>query len=689
MKHKYKLIKEYPGSPKKGFVVDSKDKKDNMYYIIDGNWIVDNIIECDTTGCWKKIEPLFYTEDFKDGSFPQKNCDNCALGGQVDTCNEYCGEEFYNWHDKSGNTKAKGEPIYRDDNCWLVYDQPLITIAYGPFTGVYPETEGKYFSNEQNARNYYNKLENKKIKIIANKLGFKIGNKIWNKVSGSYLGEIKNFQIIGKDLCFTTTSNDLWTINDNDTNKVAIHITTEEDFEFIKNRLNKDIPNRSYFKGKDKLYITVNTLDYGNHTLFNDKYDKSDWLLLSVDEYMKSIGEKPLFITEDGKSIYQGMEYWYYSIALRGSMKNKAICGGLGSIYQTFSTKKLAQDYMDSLKPELKKGKWYESEGDYMYYQGNDEDYGFCDNFWVKGDWILHNNWKPANMNKVEKLLLKKAKRDYKDGDKYKNAYNQEYYGYFNSNKIKYYKETDQILDFGGVPLYYKGNWAEIVEKPLFKDENNKFWYKNDFKEDDIYYINYIKRNDYIFKLKNIRGNKIYDECNISIDYYEFNKDNSPLIYLKDITSIRKASKEEKEWLLKCEKLNAYVPKDNGKFSLKITEESLPYIAKIYDKYVYENYTSYIKRSLQINKFIISHNLANNNYIFDEKPGSNYIIDNPDNKYPEISLQKFCELMGLKYENKVVKIDVPKGYEYAYHSERKFDNIKLTEIVFKKLKKTN
>ena len=95
---------------------------------------------------------LFYTEDFKDGSFPVKSCNNCTYNknGNIDmaNCHQSCTNANPKWQGE-----LKGEPIRKGDKCWYVSKD---TCQYKEFNG---DSEiAKYFSNETNARNYYNKL---------------------------------------------------------------------------------------------------------------------------------------------------------------------------------------------------------------------------------------------------------------------------------------------------------------------------------------------------------------------------------------------------------------------------------------------------------------------------------------------------------------------------------------------------
>ena len=91
-----------------------------------------------------KDEPLFYTEDFKDGSFPN-----------LFTTND------------GGLYKRKGNPIYKGDECWLVCrTNTNVFNSFSDWTCISNPTfhttyvKYKYFINEENARKYAKELEN-------------------------------------------------------------------------------------------------------------------------------------------------------------------------------------------------------------------------------------------------------------------------------------------------------------------------------------------------------------------------------------------------------------------------------------------------------------------------------------------------------------------------------------------------
>lgn len=275
-----------------------------------------------------------------------------------------------------------------------------------------------------------------------------------------------------------------------------------------------------------------------------------------------------------------------------------------------------------------------------------------------------------------KQVLLEEIKKRYPLGTKFRDIKNKkiqvvetENYSYFEGSK------SGQVgLSWRGW-LFHTNEWAEIVEKPIFTDEKGKFWYKSDFKSGDIIYHK-TDSFEYFVEFNYFNRNIIVGKSYIRLENSEFYK----IIYSNSIIEdLRFANKEEKEWYNKCKKLEKFVPKDEKKWSLKITKESLLYIAQIYDKYVWSEYSKQLEK-FYLNKYITSHNISNGNYIFSSYPGSNHILNYPNSKYTEISTKEFCRLMGLKYkqfpiiEHKDFKIEdkveiIDTDYQYTTYKE--------------------
>lgn len=116
---------------------------------------------------------LFYTEDFADGSFPVKNCNNCNMGTKK-TCHYDCSELNNGLHTSKHlmwQGELKGEPIKKDDKCWQVTKGNCL---YGEWL---EDKQCKYFSNETNARNYFKQLERDTLLAKAKEM-YPIGSQV-------------------------------------------------------------------------------------------------------------------------------------------------------------------------------------------------------------------------------------------------------------------------------------------------------------------------------------------------------------------------------------------------------------------------------------------------------------------------------------------------------------------------------
>ena len=84
--------------------------------------------------------------------------------------------------------------------------------------------------------------------------------------------------------------------------------------------------------------------------------------------------------------------------------------------------------------------------------------------------------------NEIKKeAILEKAERDYPLGTRIKSLYDNE--PNVVRGKLKWNMEiiSDRLSSF----VYRGDKWAEIIERPLFKNKEDDFVYKSDFKEDD------------------------------------------------------------------------------------------------------------------------------------------------------------------------------------------------------------
>lgn len=140
-----------------------------------------------------ETKPLFYTEDFKDGSFPKKSCRNCKMENFsfATTCPPCSPHNLRRWQGE-----LKGEPIYEGDECWLVFKDNL-HIGFGNWLPGSNRNKAKYFSNEDNAKSYYNKLENAQQHLAeqtALARGIEVGTSLFSAGPKSFIGNLKRIR---------------------------------------------------------------------------------------------------------------------------------------------------------------------------------------------------------------------------------------------------------------------------------------------------------------------------------------------------------------------------------------------------------------------------------------------------------------------------------------------------------------
>lgn len=233
---------------------------------------------------------------------------------------------------------------------------------------------------------------------------------------------------------------------------------------------------------------------------------------------------KNLHTTEDGVSIYEGDTFWFIRAtsepvsckAVKNMPSGNKLKGDLD-----FSTKKAAQEYLDSLKPKLEKGAWYKLFFGQKQYYGLFSKLGTGNvGFW-NNDWIETVNfqpeeytWEKADMKEVKKLLLEEAKRRYPVGTKVKikgeiRTVNKIHLCWCGQYII--FKSEESFKHRSLSELWNGHTWAEMVEEkkyylagkynfdkigPLNIYESNKYgntgWAKFDTEEKRD---NYVKSN--------------------------------------------------------------------------------------------------------------------------------------------------------------------------------------------------
>lgn len=105
---------------------------------------------------------LFYTEDNSDGTFPVKSCRNCFSNVKLFSLKSCSNRECASLDYRYWQGDIEGNPIRKGDKCWRVYLSINNTpnIYFGEWELIKTGCS-KYFSNETNARNYFNTLSQK------------------------------------------------------------------------------------------------------------------------------------------------------------------------------------------------------------------------------------------------------------------------------------------------------------------------------------------------------------------------------------------------------------------------------------------------------------------------------------------------------------------------------------------------
>lgn len=159
---------------------------DGYVYTIDGYNLSKKLVE-NNPDIFEEIQPLFYTEDFKDGSFPKKSCKNCR--NDINRCSVQ--EPWYKRDCPLWNNILRGQAIYEGDDVIIVYIHPEDNLPFINQIKIYSglildkRDKVKLFLNKDNAITYYNELKWK------DKLKFKIGDKVvTNKQQNTYISTV-------------------------------------------------------------------------------------------------------------------------------------------------------------------------------------------------------------------------------------------------------------------------------------------------------------------------------------------------------------------------------------------------------------------------------------------------------------------------------------------------------------------
>lgn len=192
---------------------------------------------------------------------------------------------------------------------------------------------------------------------LANNIGYCVNDRCWNK-NKEYCGKIKSFYINSNDelCCYTDKGNIGWVLS-KISNSVVIDLATEEEFKFILKREESKCV-KSFYAENIKNYLDANTghlmTDYGLTILF----EPNDVMILTVDEYMKSIGESRVFLSDDGKNIYDKQEYILLNDDCNLILRDCDKDGYNYPLYKKFSSMKAATEYLENSSTVVKLGKY-------------------------------------------------------------------------------------------------------------------------------------------------------------------------------------------------------------------------------------------------------------------------------------------------------------------------------------------
>lgn len=350
---------------------------------------------------FEEITPLSYTEDFADGSFFKKTCDNCARQGHKSICGKYCIEkDLHNWDPLDG--EILGQAIYEGDEVWFASKALLRieTIQKGDTSA-----DGKYFSNKQNAIEYHKSLQEKescktcefekkstemilcsRCKHRHHKLELLDNN--WKGKDTEFQFEVDKWYYYdhvyfcfqeetpgGKILGYGFTINKRWCDNANFDNKSyglfdwePANVNEVKDLLILKAK--KDYPKGTTFYDTNVLCTSTGLHEIYNHDkrIYNNGniiYNEGDWAEIikkpkkwDIGTYIVVVSPTAIYldvgsiskITSHKDTNYSN--YWVYSDTLIEFQTNSDIAKAV----KWFATKKEAEEFAKTLKSKLMLG---------------------------------------------------------------------------------------------------------------------------------------------------------------------------------------------------------------------------------------------------------------------------------------------------------------------------------------------
>lgn len=171
--------------------------------------------------------------------------------------------------------------------------------------------------------------------------------------------------------------------------------------------------------------------------------------------------------------------------------------------------------------------------------------------------------WEEADEELVKRRLIEYAEKNYPEGTRFKTLCRGEF-----SDKVVIQKNVpkfgakNRIFSTSFCFIYEDGKWADIVEKPILEDSNGKFLYESDFEKGEVYWSNnsvYPTGHVWTFESFNANYTIINSGAIIAQERNGYYYSNSDKINNQHWCNLRKATKEEKNWLRKCKQFGRFI----------------------------------------------------------------------------------------------------------------------------------
>ncbi len=341
----------------------------------------------------------------------------------------------------------EGTKIYKGDKCWYINNDTTSIIketSYEVWVG--GSSNGKYFSGEEKARQYFAELQ-------AEKRDIKIGTELF--YDKEYRGNVEKIVLGDEDilLYLNHKPSEFLFLNDAVT---LVELAKEEGLEVGMKIDKKLLKNYSISVGNnsrvDRLYVqdTIAYFSDGGfrHKIIGFKKFKEEWEL-----------------TQKGITIVQGSDL--------DIDKTCETCKWVFGSHYCIDCKQWELDREDLWQPKEPKfevNKWYEHEtgsfGLFVENGCNNKGFDLLENDSYK--WITNmkmtnpTEWKLAD-EKIKHLLLMEAKEKYPEGTEFYNLSGLKHRVETHSNITVEVGLNHTLIGYGGNMLFEDGKWAKIV----------------------------------------------------------------------------------------------------------------------------------------------------------------------------------------------------------------------------------